>query len=536
MIAETTEAKAVRVNKSGLTTLQRRREQTDQAPYEGSVLQTSSTFGETISYSEGELILSEVISALTFALDLTEDAVPGHSLRTCLLAMRLAEALGLPESDLNHLYYALLLKDIGCADPVTRLSQIMTADDRGPLSMGGRAGDLGADPVVLARVWREVLPNVPLPNRISRLLAKPGTVAGPQLAADDPGCTRGAETMLHLEMSEGTIEAVRCIDERWDGSGTPAGLRGEQIPKLARICAVAQTLDACATEYGAETALRVLRSRRGNWFDPEIVRAAQLLHTSGKLWPQCQAGDVEATRAEVLRLDPGVSSPLTPECVDRICEAFGNVVDAKSPFTFRHSIGVTEVAVSIARELGLSAERISLVRRAAFLHDIGKLAVPNRILDKRGRLDAREWAIVTQHPHVSGSILRRVAAFREIAVLAAEHHERLDGSGYPFGLTEDQLSIESRLIALADCYAAMAEDRPYRASLDVADILSELREDVPHRLDGTCFAALEACVARWGSSMPGLSDTPETIGPASVPAARRPPQSAYGPAMLSTAC
>ena len=467
------------------------------------MLETSASFGQTISYTESAVSLSEVISALTFALDLTDGAVPGHSLRTCLVGMRLADSLGVPAEELTSLYYALLLKDIGCSDSATRLSQIMGGTDSGPWSLTGWAGDLGSNPVLLERIWREVLPEVPLPGRIARML---GVNA---LAVEDPRdawemqSSRVTQTMQHLGMSRLTTEAVYHIDERWDGSGMPSGLQGEAIPLLARICSIAQTLDAFATEHGPETALKMVRTRRGTWFDPELVRAAQSLHTSGKLWKFCQASDVEETRAEVLRQDPGYSSPLIAERVDRICEAFGNVVDAKSPFTYHHSLGVTDVAVRLAQELELPADRISLVRRAAFLHDIGKLAVPNRILDKRGRLSPQEWTVITRHPALSGSILRRVSAFRELAVLAAEHHERLDGSGYPFNLREEQLSLESRVIALADCYAAMAEDRPYRAGLDADRILRILEEDVPHRLDAHCLVALKSAVGRWeGQNMP----------------------------------
>ncbi len=471
------------------------------------MLETSASFGQTISYSEGAVSLSEVLSALTFALDLTDGAVPGHSLRTCLLGMRLAEVLGVASADLNSLYYALLLKDIGCSDSATRLSQIMSDDGGGPWSLTGWAGDLGSNPVLLERIWREVLPNVPLPGRIGRLLVASAEADDPRLALERQS-SRMTATLRLLGMSELTITAVCRIEERWNGSGLPSGLRGEAIPLLARICSVAQTLDAFAAEHGSETALKMVRSRRSTWFDPEIVRAAQHLHTSGKLWKQCQTSDVEETRAEVLRQDPGLSNPLNSERVDLICEAFGNVVDAKSPFTFHHSVGVTEVAVELAHELDLPPERVSLVRRAAFLHDIGKLAVPNRVLDKRGRLTAQEWAVVTRHPALSGSILRRVSAFRELAVLAAEHHERLDGSGYPNGLYAEEISLESRLIAIADCYAAMAENRPYRPGLQADHILQILAEDVPHKLDKTCFDALSAAVARWGASMPHPTSEP----------------------------
>lgn len=479
-------------------------------------METSANLGQTISYSEGAVSLSEVISALTFALDLTDGAVPGHSLRTCLLGMRLAEALALPPAELSDLYYALLLKDIGCSDSATRISHILAADDRGPWSLSGFTSNLVADPAELEHIWRKVLPQVPLPSHIGRLVCQG---AGQRKTRElwELQSSRVTQTLENLGMSPATIDAVHLVDEHWDGAGVDSGRRGEAIPLLARICSVAQTLDAFATEYGSETALKMLRSRRGTWFDPDVVRAAQHLHTSGKLWKLCRGTSVEETRAEVMRQDPGMSSPLTSDRVDRICEAFGNVVDAKSPFTYHHSIGVTEVAVCLAEELGLAPERISLVRRAAFLHDIGKLAVPNRILDKRDRLTPGEWTHITRHPALSGSILHRVSAFRELAALAGEHHERLDGSGYPFGLRGDQISLESRIIAMADCYAAMAEDRPYRPGLEAEQILGSIAEDVPHKLDPTCFAALSTAIRRCETGRPFLSTSQETRSASCTP-------------------
>ncbi len=466
-------------------------------------LETSASYGQAISYKEGAVSLSEVISALTFALDLTEGAIPGHSLRTCVIGMRLATALEIPEADLTSLFYALLLKDIGCSDNAARLSQIIGGPSQFP---GTMAAALRSNPLLLERIWREVLPEVPLPAHIGRQLGQTATLETDPRRAWEVQSSRSVQIMRDLGMTGPTIEAVYHIDERWDGTGLPLGQRGAAIPLLSRICAVAQTLDAFASESGPEAALKMVRSRRGTWFDLNVVRAAQSLHTSGRLWQHCQPSDVEETRAEVLRQDPGVCAPLTPKRVDNICEAFGNVVDAKSPFTYSHSLGVTEVAVQLAGEIGLPPERLTLVRRAAFLHDIGKLAVPNHILDKRGRLTPKEWSIVTRHSALSGSILKRVSAFRELAVLAAEHHERLDGSGYPYGLQAHQISLESRVIALSDCYAAMAEDRPYRVGMAANDILAILAQDVPHKLDGACFEALKRLVRRWdGQSMPGRS-------------------------------
>lgn len=485
--------------------------------------------GPAISYEDGAVSLSEVISALTFALDLTEGATPGHSLRTCVLGMRLATALDVPKTDLNPLFYALLLKDIGCSDNAARLSQIKGG---APHVSGSLVDALGGNPLLLERIWREVLPDVPLPAHIGRQLILTRAPDPDPRRTWEKQCSRSTQIMRDLGMTRSTIDTVYHIDERWDGTGLPSGQRGTAIPLLSRICTVAQTLDAFACETGPEAALKMLRSRRATWFDPDVVRAAQSLHTSGRLWQGCRSSDVEETRAEVLRQDPGVCAPLTADRVDSICEAFGNVVDAKSPFTYSHSLGVTEIAVHLAAELGLPPERLSLVRRAAFLHDIGKLAVPNRILDKQGKLTPREWSVVTRHPALTGSILQRVSAFRELAALAAEHHERLDGSGYPYGLQAEQISLESRIIALSDCYAAMAEDRPYRAGLPAGDILDILAYDVPNKLDAACFDALKRLVARWGGqSMPERS--------APLPTAKRPSRRAGSPRaapLLATAC
>ena len=166
------------------------------------------------------------------------------------------------------------------------------------------------------------------------------------------------------------------------------------------------------------------------------------------------------------------------------------MVDAKSPFTYRHSIGVADAALSIARTLELPAERIKVVRRAALLHDIGKLRVPNSILDKPGRLTGEEFAVVKEHPALTRNILERVSVFGELAVIAGDHHEKLDGSGYPNHATASQLSLESRILGVADIYGALSEERPYRAGLDLDEIRRIMGQDIPVKLDGSCFEAL----------------------------------------------
>ena len=474
--------------------------------------ENSASFGSQLSYVNSSVSLSEVISAMTFALDLTEGAVPGHSLRGCLLGMRIAAAMNISEEERASLYYALQLKDTGCSNSAARITQIVGGDDREVKYLAKLADwtkPYKSDLRTVRTLWRNILPKSNLLLRLARFAQIGLTQHKNNREMVQLRCERGAEIVHKLEMGEMTAEAVRRIDEHWDGSGYPGGLKGREIPLLARICALAQNLDVFATEDGIESAMDVILRRSGTWFDPSLVRAAISLHRAGTLWVNATVSDgVEATRRSVLELDPGMKTQLVPERVDRICEAFASIVDAKSPYTYRHSVGVADVAVEIATEMGLAQDRIQLVRRAALLHDIGKLYVPNTILDKTGKLTANEWSVMLEHPRVTRSILERVSSFRELAAIAAEHHEKLDGSGYPLRLTEKEMSLESRLIAVADTFAALAEDRPYRDAIDPAKILEMIAPDVPTKYDASCFAALTAIVERKAQAREAAATAP----------------------------
>jgi HD-GYP domain-containing protein (c-di-GMP phosphodiesterase class II) len=142
--------------------------------------------------------------------------------------------------------------------------------------------------------------------------------------------------------------------------------------------------------------------------------------------------------------------------------------------------------------LALPEDQVTLVRRAALLHDIGKLSVPNNILDKPGKLTAAEWETVRLHPYYTQRILERIRGFHDLAFLASAHHERLDGSGYFRNLSAEQLSAGARAIAVADVYDALSSKRPYRSALSKAEVFKIMAADVPHALDGDCFAALKS--------------------------------------------
>jgi HD-GYP domain-containing protein (c-di-GMP phosphodiesterase class II) len=462
---------------------------------------SSQTSGQVIAQkSHEQLGLSEVISALSFALDLTEDAAPGHAIRSCLIGMRIGAELGLAEEQLVDLYYALLLKDIGCSSNSARMCMILGADEREAKRRVKTVDWTRVSLDGLKLAWVNSLPGA---NRLEKALKVVELGLGRERNnAEIIGirCERGADIVRKIGLSAGCADAIYALDEHWNGSGYPNRLKGAAAPLLARILGIAQHMDVFATEQSRARALVTLVERSGTWFDPELVKVTASLYRSGALWHGCDpVHEQELARTLVTEMEPGELTLIGTDRIDQVCEAFADVVDAKSPFTFRHSMGVTDAAVGLAAELELSAAGRQLVHRSALLHDLGKLRVSNAILDKPGKLDAEEWRIVREHPYLSEQILARIPAFAQIATIAGRHHEKLDGSGYPYRLTAGDLSLEDRIVAVADIYGALSEDRPYRAGLAPEQILAILEQDVPHKLDADVFEALKRFMDRQGT-------------------------------------
>jgi putative nucleotidyltransferase with HDIG domain len=195
--------------------------------------------------------------------------------------------------------------------------------------------------------------------------------------------------------------------------------------------------------------------------------------------------------------------------LDQIAEAFAWVIDAKSPWTYRHSHGVADAAGAIGRLLGLSAPERRVLRRSALLHDVGKLSVSNLILDKPDKLTDAEFSVMRGHPKHTFEILNRLSCFRSLAEDAASHHERLDGAGYHRGLGACDLTRWARILSVADISDALRGSRPYRPGLPVDRVLDIMSRQVGTALDPECFAAIRTI----------LLESP-TADPIEVPAAR----------------
>ena len=316
---------------------------------------------------------SEVLSALSYALDMVEGQPEGHVLRSCIIGMAVGERLGLSEEDRSSLFYALLLKDAGCSSNASKVTALFGSDDF-EAKRALKTVDWSRLPQAVMYVARTVSPDASIWKKARQFFTVgiEGQEGARQLVLIR--CERGAEFVRLMGFPEDSARAVRNLDEHWDGQGHPDGLKGEQIPLLARICGLAQTMEVFHNAFGAERAESVALARRKTWFDPTLVDAFLSLAKEGSLWRWLDSSNPQVVVSHLEPEDQIVS--ITPERLDLVARAFAGIIDAKSPFTYTHSEGVTEAAVAMAKHVGFEEVALRDLKRAALLHDIGKLGIP----------------------------------------------------------------------------------------------------------------------------------------------------------------
>jgi len=443
------------------------------------------------SQGSGQSRLSEILGAFSYALDLTEGQPAGHSIRACWIGTQVAMALGMNGEELRDIYYAVLLKDLGCSANAARVSEMFAGDDRElkhdfkligpqPEDFGGFIASgvgVGATPAV-----RE--------QALCNLVQNGGEIMTDIMATR---CSRGADIARQLRFSEDVAQAIAHLDEHWDGSGLPLGIAGRDIHLGGRIALLAQVADVFYSARGKDAALAEVRNRAGSWLDPELCAIFEKLSGASGFWEELALDDLPE---QLWALEPAAQYVTVDEdYLDDISFAFGRVIDAKSPYTAGHSERVGMIADKIAEHLAMDEQGRRVLRRAAILHDVGKLGVSSAILEKPGKLDAEEWQIMQSHAAHTTNILGQIGVMSDMAMIAGSHHERLDGKGYPLGLDERSIAMESRIITVADIYDALTTDRPYRKAMSTEKAMAILQSEVGVAVDPRCFEALQFVVA-----------------------------------------
>ena len=417
-----------------------------------------------------------------------------HMIRACLIALRLAERLGLEEAERGVVYYAGLLAWVGCHtdayeqakwfgdDLSVKLDAHYGYDFGRPIQAAAfmlkNMGGAGRPLVERARVGIAFLGDG---RRAVESLAENHYLATDELAA-------------RLGLGAEVRESLRQSYERWDGKGAYR-LKGSEIAVSARLMNLADVVEVFQNTRGIEAAVGVARERSGTQFDPALVElfCEEAPHLFADL---DRASDWEL----VIGAEPLLARVLADAEVDDALAAVGEFAELKSPWAMGHALGVAGLCAAAIGEYGFSAEEGRLLRRASFVHDLGRLGVSNAIWDKRGALSRAEWERVRLHPYLSERMLSFSTALAPLGVIAAQHHERLDGSGYPRGLSGDMITPAARLLAAADVYQALTEERPHRPARASDEAAEELRTEVrAGRLDRD---AVEAVLGAGGHRVP----------------------------------
>ena len=449
---------------------------------------------------QGPVGLAEFTAALSLAADQAAGLSVGHGLRTCLLATRLARRAGLPIADVRHVYYTALLRSVGCTSDAHEQAELF--------------GD-----EIAARTQLNLAPHLPARELLGVLARHSGAGEPPMRRAAALGRTLAASRDLprrvatahcetaqrlsrRLSLPDSVSAAVHAVFERWDGSGFPDGLAGAQIPVPARFAQLSYDALLLHEHRGGIDGIARLA---GACYDPDLAVLLKGDDTA-------EVTEVVSPWEEVLAAEPCGPTPLDSRQLDGACEAAADFADLKSPWLLGHSRGVAELAEAAAWRAGLDASRVAGLRRAALLHDLGRVVVPSGVWDRPGPLRDHEWELVRLHAYHSERTLARSPGLAPLGVIAGAHHERLDGSGYHGGSAGARLPAEARLLAAADCYQAMTQARPHRERLDPERAAAELQAEVrAGRLDGAAVQGVLTVAGHTGKTgsrvfPAGLSD------------------------------
>ncbi|MDW3218623.1 MAG: LuxR C-terminal-related transcriptional regulator [Acidimicrobiales bacterium] len=435
--------------------------------------------------------MSEVLGALSVVADVGVGAPEETGIRAAVLAGRIGRRLGLPDHECADLFYASLLRFIGCSVAVHETVDVSLGDVHGyqrALSLA----DLGDRDDILAHLDADMALDQPDEARRASLSAIGDMLAQPEMmgAVGKSHCDLAARLAQDVGMSDGVIAALAQVYERYDDQGLPLGIGGEDLTLAARVLHLTTAFEFHRRVAGLDSAFGQVLARCGRQFDPELCDVVMSD-------PEELVAGMDCTTLVDIFVDeaPGGLTIDAGLVVD-VARACAHNVDHRSTYTLGHSEGVANLAASAAAVAGLTADDQQRLRVAGYLHDVGKVGISSAIWDKPGPLTRAERSRVETHTYLTDSILRRSPALAPYAALASSAHERSGGTGYHRGL--DAPDIRGQLLAASDAYHAMREVRPWRRALDEATAIAELQRDAQEgRLDGRAVSAvIEAATGR----------------------------------------
>jgi HD-GYP domain-containing protein (c-di-GMP phosphodiesterase class II) len=449
-----------------------------------------------------ETRLADVLAALSLACDLGNDFPLEKGLRNTVVAVALAREIGLPDSAIADVYYVGLLRFIGCSAYAHETARVFPDDNAMRAAMS---------PVDF-RYPREAIKQAATLGRgrmgrvraVAKMVTRGKGIGEGMHRADCEVMIRGATRM---GLSPAVARGLGDVYERWDGKGGPRKLAREAIDVSARVLAVAHEAEIHHRLGGRAAACAMIERGAGGWFDPAIARC--LVDRADQVLAPL---DLPSVWDLALAAEPAPHVRITQGRVDEIARVFAELTDLKCAFTLGHSTGVAELAATAVERLGLPASDVATTRLAGLLHDIGRLGVPTGIWDKPAPLSHGEWERVRLHPYHAERVLAQSRHLAPAAQIVALHHERLDGTGYHKAVPAAVIPMPARVLAAADVYHALCEDRPHRPAITGEQAAGELqRQAQAGTLDreavrAVCEAAGHRVKKRATAWPAGLSD------------------------------
>jgi HD-GYP domain-containing protein (c-di-GMP phosphodiesterase class II) len=427
--------------------------------------------------------LAELVAALSLGVDLGFGQPMEHVLRQCMIALRLGERIGLGDDERCVVYYTALLVNVGCHSDAHEQAKWFGDDIE--LKSGKYDHESRSVRAVAASLRLIGSGNPPLHRvRVGLEFALSGHRDLDGMIAQHAALARGLAERLGL--SAAVQDAVGASYEQWDGRGWPGNLKGAEVPIAARLAQLAEFVEVAHRLGGIDAATTLAARRAGKQFDPELctILCADAESILGGL-------DSTRTWDEVIASEPALGVFLGGVQFDEALRAIAEFVDLKSPYTLGHAQTVAELAATAGEQLSLPPDEVASLRRAGLVHGLGRLGVSNSIWDKAGPLGVGEWERIRIYPYLTERMLHQSRALAPLGAIAVQHRERLDGSGYPRGLSGGAISRSARVLGAAEAYQSMCEPRPYRPARSAVDAARELRAEVKAgRLDRDAVGAV----------------------------------------------
>ena len=401
-----------------------------------------------------------MFGALVSSADVASGFHPEKAIRTAILATRLARAHGLDATDQQDCYYLALVRFLGCTAFAHEAARYGGGDDISVHSVMSFV-DPDEPTRLVGDIVRGVGRGAAPTDRLKGVVTLMTDRSAPRRHAQAE-CDVGEALARRMGIPEPVVAALNDVFERWDGRGHPRGKAGEEVALLARVVTAAEVLEIAFSRYGLDVALETARRRSGGRFAPGLV-ATFCSHATDLV---AELGSSSVWEL-YLGVEPEPHCQISPALVARYAEAFARAVDLKSVWTATHSYSVGVLAAGAGAAAGLDRPSVDELRVAGWLHDLGRVAVPNLIWDKPGPLNDAEREQVRLHAYQTERLLARSPVLAPVARLAGAVHERSDGSGYPKALKATDLALPSRLLAACDVFCALREARPHRPAFSL---------------------------------------------------------------------